>query len=68
MKIEYVQQILGELKAEERSIVLMKYQDNMSISELSEMLNLSESAFKMKLKRTRDKIRSRHFELNPDKM
>ena len=67
MKIEYVQQILGELKAEERSIVLMKYQDNMSISELSEMLNLSENAVKMKLKRTRDKIRNRYFVLNPDK-
>ncbi|MGB0851437.1 MAG: RNA polymerase sigma factor [Bacteroidia bacterium] len=66
MKIESVQQILGELKAEERSLILMKYQDNMSIAELSEMFDVSDSAIKMKLKRTRDKVRDRYFEINPE--
>lgn len=66
MKIQYVQEILNEMKAEERSLILMKYQDNMSIAELAEMMNASESAIKMKLKRTRDKIRKRYFELNPE--
>ena len=68
MKIQYVKEILDNMKAEERSLILMKYQDNMSIAELSEMLELSQSAVKMKLKRTRDKIRKRYFELNPEKM
>ncbi|PCJ66704.1 MAG: RNA polymerase subunit sigma-24 [Bacteroidetes bacterium] len=67
MKIEHVKQILGELKAEERSLILMKYQDNMSISELAEMFDLSHSAVKMKLKRTRDKVKSKYFEINPEK-
>ena len=66
MKLEYVQQILNELKAEERSMILMKYQDNMSITELGEMFDLSQSAVKMKLKRTRDKVRNRYFEINPE--
>lgn len=65
MKINHVKQILGELKAEERSLILMKYQDNMSIAELSETLKLGQSAIKMKLKRTRDKIRERYLEINP---
>lgn len=65
MKLEHVKQILNEIKAEERSLILMKYQDNMSIAELCEMYNMSPSAIKMKLKRTRDKIRDRYFELNP---
>jgi RNA polymerase sigma factor (sigma-70 family) len=65
MKIEYVQQILYDLKAEERSLILQKYQDNMSISELAEIHGATESAIKMKLKRTRDKIRERYYELNP---
>lgn len=65
MKLEHVKQILSELKAEERSIILMKYQDNMSISEVGEMYGLSSSAVKMKLKRTRDKIKTRYYELNP---
>jgi RNA polymerase sigma-70 factor (ECF subfamily) len=66
MKLEHVKQILNELKAEERSLVLMKYQDGMSVSELGEMFNLSQSAVKMKLKRTRDKVRNRYFEINPE--
>lgn len=66
MKIEYVQQIIFELKAEERSLILQKYQDNMSIAELAEIYGASDSAIKMKLKRIRDKIRQRYHELNPE--
>lgn len=65
MKYEHVQKILYEIKAEERSLILQKYQDNLSIAELAEIYGASQSAIKMKLKRTRDKIRERYFELNP---
>lgn len=41
MKIKYVKEILDNMKAEELSLILMKYQDNMSIAELFEMLELS---------------------------
>lgn len=64
MKIQYVKEILSRMKSEERALILMKYLDNMSITELSEMLEVSESAVKMKLKRARDKIRNGYFELN----
>jgi RNA polymerase sigma-70 factor (ECF subfamily) len=63
MKLEHVKQILSEIKADERSLILMKYQDNMSINEMSEMYDMSSSAVKMKLKRTRDKIKLRYEEL-----
>ncbi len=63
MKLEYVKKILAEIKAEERSLILMKYQDNMSIIEISELYSISQSAVKMKLKRTRDKIKVRYDEL-----
>ncbi|MBT8327394.1 MAG: RNA polymerase sigma factor [Bacteroidia bacterium] len=66
MKYEYIQKILFEIKAEERSLILQKYQDNLSIAELAEIYGASESAIKMKLKRTRDKIRERYYELNPE--
>lgn len=66
MKYEHVQKILFEIKAEERSLILQKYQDNLSIAELAEMYGASQSAIKMKLKRIRDKIRERYFELNPE--
>jgi RNA polymerase sigma factor (sigma-70 family) len=63
MKLEHVKQILSEITADEKSLILMKYQDNMSINEMSEMYDMSSSAVKMKLKRTRDKIKVRYEEL-----
>lgn len=63
MKLEHVKQILSEIKADERSLILMKYQDNMSINEIGAMYNMGSSAVKMKLKRTRDKIRMRYDEI-----
>ncbi len=68
MKIEYVQKILFEIKAEKRSLILQKYQDNLSITQLNEFYGVSQSAIKMKLKRARDKISNRCFELHPENM
>lgn len=66
MKLEHVKQILSEIKADERSLILMKYQDNMTIQEIGEMYDMGESAVKMKLKRTREKIQARYAELTAD--
>ena len=65
MKIAKIQSIMDELKDDEKSIMILKYKQNLSINELCESLELSPSAVKMKLMRTRDKIRERYFELNP---
>jgi len=40
----------------DRTILLMKYQDNMMVKEIAEILNLSESAVKMRLKRAKEKF------------
>ena len=37
-------------------ILLLKYQDNLSIKELSEALDIGESAVKMRLKRAKEKL------------
>lgn len=56
MQLEELQDKLDRLKDEERIIILMKYIDGMSIKEIALILNLGQSAVKMKLKRTREKI------------
>jgi RNA polymerase sigma-70 factor (ECF subfamily) len=40
----------------DKVILLMKYQDDMSIKELSQVLEIGESAVKMRLKRAKEKI------------
>lgn len=57
MEEKKLNKALDSLSTQERSIILMKYQDNMSIKEISEALNLQESAVKMRLLRTKDKIK-----------
>ncbi len=37
-------------------ILLLKYQDNLSIKELSESLDIGESVVKMRLKRAKEKL------------
>jgi RNA polymerase sigma factor (sigma-70 family) len=48
---------LNALQPDERSLVLMKYQDDLSIKEISETLKLNESTVKMRLLRAKEKIR-----------
>ncbi len=55
--------ILEELPAGDKAILLMKYQDDFSIREISEMLTKSESAVKMKIKRAKQKFKKLHSEL-----
>lgn len=48
--------LLERIKPEERMILLMKYKDDMSIKDIQEVLKVSESAVKMRLKRAKEKI------------
>jgi RNA polymerase sigma-70 factor (ECF subfamily) len=55
------------LDAEDRSLLLMKYRDDMSIEDLREILQLSgTSATKMRLKRARDRLRKLYQQEFPD--
>ncbi len=47
---------LEKIAPPEKMILLMKYQDDMSIKEISQILDLGDSAVKMRLKRAKEKV------------
>lgn len=51
-----LREVLSKLDGEDTSILLMKYQDDLSIKEISEMTNKSESAVKMKILRAKERF------------
>lgn len=53
-----LQALLLQLPAEEVKLLRLRYEQNLSIRQLSRRLELSESAIKMRLKRSREKIRA----------
>lgn len=57
LKIEanQLQLVLDMLHPKDKAILLMKYQDDMTIREIQEILDLNESAVKMRIKRARAK-------------
>jgi RNA polymerase sigma factor (sigma-70 family) len=57
MEEQRLSKALNALEPEERSIILMKYQDDLSIKEISDTLKLKESAVKMRLLRIKEKVR-----------
>ena len=52
--------ILEQMKVSDKAVLFMKYQDDLSIKEMTEILNLSESAIKMKIKRAKEKFRKKY--------
>lgn len=56
MKVEKLQEALNLISSEEKMLLLMKYQDGMSIKELMDVFELNESAVKMRLKRAKEKL------------
>jgi len=63
MKVKRLKIILEEIPVMDKSILLMKYQDDMSIKEISEITQKSESAVKMKIKRAKQKFRKTYKEI-----
>jgi len=55
--------ILDEIPLKDKSILLMKYQDEMSIKEIGQLLDKSESAIKMKIKRAKQKFKKTYYEI-----
>ncbi len=66
LKLTLVKRILNDIRIEEKVLILQKYQDQLSIAELAELYETTESAIKMKLKRSRDKIRRLYEEYNKE--
>lgn len=56
LKVEKLKEALDLISPDEKMILMLKYQDFLSIKELSEVLEIGESAVKMRLKRAKDKL------------
>jgi RNA polymerase sigma factor (sigma-70 family) len=63
MDVKYLKQVLEELPTGDRMIILMKYQDDMSIKEIAETISKTESAVKMKIKRAKHKAQDLYEKL-----
>ena len=56
MKASKLAKALEMISVEDKSILLLKYQDGASIKELSDLFEIGESAVKMLLKRSKTKL------------
>jgi RNA polymerase sigma factor (sigma-70 family) len=62
MEAQRLNKALKQILPEDKSILMMKYQDDLSIKEIAESLDISESAVKMRLLRAKDKLRKIYLE------
>ncbi|MGR3810797.1 RNA polymerase sigma factor [Jiulongibacter sp. NS-SX5] len=62
MKKEGLQKSLEQISSDEKAMLLMKYQDNFSIKEIADTFEISESATKMRLMRTKEKMKKLYSE------
>ena len=53
---------MDKMPLNEQMMLLMKYQDDVSIRELADLNGVTESAIKMRLKRSREKLRKYYLE------
>ena len=56
LKAQKLGEAMEQLSPENKSLLLLKYQDGASIKELTDLLEIGESAVKMRLKRAKAKL------------
>lgn len=56
MRLDKLKKALELVSPDEKMILLLKYQDNLSIKEIESVLDIGESAVKMRIKRAKDKL------------
>lgn len=56
LQLNQLKELMGQMKPHHRLMLLMRYQDGMSIKDISSTLKMSESAVKMRLKRSRERL------------
>ena len=66
MEVSRLKIVLEQIPSGDKMVLLMKYQDEMSIKEMAELLNKSESAIKMKIKRAKHKAQKTYKEIFPE--
>ena len=62
LNVEILDELLESLSPEGKLIILLKYKEKHSIKDIQNTLGLSESAVKMRLKRTRELLNRLYFE------
>jgi len=55
--------LLDMIRADEKLILITKYQDGLSIKEIAKMLEITESAVKMRLKRAKEKMKNLYHQI-----
>jgi len=56
LRLSHLEILIGQISESEKMILLMRYQDEMSLKQIARTLCISESAAKMRLKRSRDHL------------
>ena len=56
LKADKLAKAMSIIEPNDKMILMMKYQDDLSIKEISEGLEIGESAVKMRLKRAKEKV------------
>lgn len=56
MRSDKLKKVLEKIAPEDKAILLLKYQDDVSVKELCAILNIGESAVKMRLKRAKARL------------
>ncbi|OIN60920.1 RNA polymerase sigma factor [Arsenicibacter rosenii] len=62
-QLSHLSRVLQYLPADERTLLRLKYEEDQDIKALAHTLNIKDSAIKMRLKRSRDKIRRLYYNL-----
>lgn len=66
VKAEGLRVVLEQLPPEDRMLLLMKYQDEIPLTDIQRVLDISESALKMRLLRARERALERYRILYPE--
>lgn len=66
MKVKKLKKVMELISPDNKMILLLKYQDNLSIREISEALEVGESAVKMRLKRAKEKLVQKYAKYTQD--
>lgn len=66
LKLDQLKKLIKKLRPDEEVILLMRYQDGMEIRQIATILEIGESAVKMRLKRCRNRLAELFNELNDE--
>ncbi len=66
IEVSRLKRVMEVIPPGDKAVLLMKYQDDMSIRDIAEVLSKSESAIKMKIKRAKHKAQASYKEIYKD--